>query len=304
MEKNIDICFVVLHYNVVDVTVSLIDSIKKLLNDCKYRIMIVDNCSPNKSGKLLYKQYLDDEEVEVLLLDANEGFARGNNAGIRYACQSYTCKYICCINNDTLIIQKDFFQLIDREFKKSNSAVIGPKILLKDGSFQNTAYKMNTLEYYQKILNYFKNREYVYVANNEGIKERIKRYLPFFYIKMKNIRDSFCGNRLFFKHYNVVLHGCCLIFTPSFFERLDGFNPNTFLYHEEELLYISLLKNNLKSVYCPSIKIKHLEDVSTNSINRTNEEKMKFISENEINSLNVLVKELESKKCVVTMNAK
>lgn len=298
MEKKvvIDICFVVLHYNVVDVTISLIDSIKKLLSDCKYRIVVVDNCSPNESGKLLYRQYFDDEKVKVVLLNANEGFARGNNAGIKYARQNYTCKFVCCINNDTLIIQKNFIQLIDKEFKKSNSAVIGPKILLKDGSFQKSAYKLNTLEYYKKLLIFFENRKYENVTNNIGLKGRMKRWFPTLYIKMKNIKDDFFGNKLLFKQYNVVLHGCCLIFTPSFFEKLDGFNPNTFLYHEEELLYISLLKENLKSVYCPSIKIKHLEDVSTNSINRTNKEKIKFINKNEVDSLNILIKELESIK--------
>lgn len=298
MEKRaiIDICFVVLHYNVVDVTISLIDSIKRLLSNGKYRIVVVDNCSPNNSGKLLYGRYFDDEEVEVMLLDKNEGFARGNNAGIKYARQNYMCKYICCINNDTLIIQKNFIQLIDKEFEKSNSAVIGPKILLKDGSFQKSAYKLNTLEDYKKLLSYFENRKYVNATNNIGLKERMKHCAPSLYIKMKNVKDDFFGNKLLFKQYNVVLHGCCLIFTPSFFERLDGFNPNTFLYHEEELLYISLLKKNLKSVYCPSIKIRHLEDVSTNSINRTNEEKVKFINKNEVESLNVLIKELESIK--------
>ena len=298
MEKKaiIDICFVVLHYNVVDVTVSLIDSIKKLLSNCKYRIVVVDNYSPNKSGQLLYEQYFDDEEVEVVLLNANEGFARGNNAGIKYARQNYTCKYVCCINNDTLIIQKNFIQLIDKEFKKSNSAVIGPKILLKDGSFQKSAYKLNTLEYYKQLLIFFKNRKYENTTNNISLKGRMKHCFPTLYIKMKNIKDDFFGNKLLFKQYNVVLHGCCLIFTPSFFEKLDGFNPNTFLYHEEELLYISLLKKSLKSVYCPSIKIKHLEDVSTNSINRTNEEKIKFINKNEVDSLNILIEELESIK--------
>lgn len=295
MEKAlIDLSFVILHFNVIDATNDLVRSIKTTIKNCKYRIIIVDNCSPNKSGKILYEQYSNDNEVEVVLLNANKGFARGNNAGIEFVRKNYVCKYICCINNDTLIFQENFYQLIDEEYKRSNSAVIGPKILLKDGSYQKSAYRLESLEYYKKLLTYFSNRKYTDITYNQGMKERIKSSIPFLYVKMKNVKDNLLGNKLLFKHYNVVLHGCCLIFTPVFFEKLDGFNPKTFLYHEEELLYISLLKADMKSVYCPSIKIKHLEDVSTNSVNRTNKEKIEFNNMNEVKSLNVLIRELES----------
>ncbi len=50
-----------------------------------YKIVIVDNASPDKSGALLKEHYKNDDHVEVLLNQENLGFARGNNVGFRYA---------------------------------------------------------------------------------------------------------------------------------------------------------------------------------------------------------------------------
>lgn len=48
------------------------------------------------------------------------------------------------------------------------------------------------------------------------------------------------------------------------------------MFREEELLYLSLKKKNLISVYCPAISIRHLEDAATNSVYRNNKEKSMF----------------------------
>ena len=52
------------------------------------------------------------------------------------------------------------------------------------------------------------------------------------------------------------------------FQYQEAFNPKTFLYKEEELLYLRCKKADLKIVYNPKLIIKHLEDAATNSVNR------------------------------------
>lgn len=48
------------------------------------------------------------------------------------------------------------------------------------------------------------------------------------------------------KPYNIVklnceLHGCCLIFSPKFFEKMSGFDSRTFMYCEETILYYACI---------------------------------------------------------------
>lgn len=54
------------------------------------------------------------------------GFARGNNIGIDYTMINLDYKYICCLNNDTLLFQTNFLEMIEKEYTASNAAIIGP----------------------------------------------------------------------------------------------------------------------------------------------------------------------------------
>lgn len=77
--------FVVLHYLTTDDTVECVSSIRRCCADGEYQIIIVDNASPNKSGKQLMEKYEKDKDIDLLILENNLGFARGNNVGIAYA---------------------------------------------------------------------------------------------------------------------------------------------------------------------------------------------------------------------------
>lgn len=71
------------------------------------------------------------------------------------------------------------------------------------------------------------------------------------------------------------MHGCCLIFSREFFEQLNGFSPDTFMF-KEELLYLAVMRAGLLTLYEPALKIRHLEDVSTDAVYTTSEAKFNF----------------------------
>ena len=285
-----DIVFVILHYNVIQETQNLIASIKDKIDTDKYQIIVVDNHSPNGSGETLATSFQDDEEVTVIINKENIGFAKGNNIGIDYARNTFDPDYICCLNNDTLLIQSDFLYQIKKEYKKSNAAVIGPLAYLKDGSVQTSAYVLRDLDYYKHELDrYLVDGEN---APNPG-KSWMKERLPFVYKTLKSVKNNYIFPGLCLRKENRVLHGSCLIFTPSFFDVLKGFDNRTFLFREEELLYISTKKQNLLTVYNPKIRIKHLEDAATDSIIQTSDEKKEFIRKHQIASLKILIDEME-----------
>ena len=93
----VDFAFVILHYNTIEDTILCVDSIKENVNS-NYNIVIVDNCSPNGSGKLVKEKYCNDVDIHVILSERNEGFARGNNIGFIFAKERLHSKFIILMN--------------------------------------------------------------------------------------------------------------------------------------------------------------------------------------------------------------
>lgn len=294
--------FVILHYNAIKETVDCVNSIMNNIDTDNYFIIIVDNKSPNCTGEMLKEKYNRSEKIKVILNEENLGFACGNNVGYQYAVQELKCSFVCILNNDTLLVQRDFFEIIKKEYAYSGFGILGPKIILKDGKINFLYYRFPSVEYFERELKIHK-RDYW----------RMKYYLnyPIVAVKLlqKAIRELF-GKTQESRHRkyqlfeqldrrweDVILHGCCIIFSPRYISQYqEAFNPKTFLYKEEELLYLRCKKADLKIVYNPKLIIKHLEDAATNSINRKKRDKLLFWLNNQIRSLEILIDELKGEK--------
>ena len=268
--------FVVLHYNTVEDTCNCVNSI--LRNVPGSPVVVVDNGSPNGTGKALSEEY-KDTAIKVICLGENMGFAKGNNVGIHYLREKTDVEFIVVQNNDTEILQDSYERQIVEEYERSKFALLGPKVITKDGTISTNPIEdiidskrkaavlvikrcvklfLNTIH-----LNWFLNDVGTGVIPNTGISHEVRQE-------------------------GVMLHGCCLIFSPSFFSCFDGLYDRTFLYAEENILYLQLKKANLKTVYLPSLEILHLEDSATNSIVKNNREKNIFVLKNQIRSLVIL----------------
>lgn len=284
---KVDFAFVILHYNTLEDTILCVDSIKKNVNST-YNIVIVDNCSPNGSGKLIKEKYCNDVDIHVILSERNEGFARGNNIGFLFAKEKLHPKYIILMNNDTKLLNNSFCSLVENEYSKSHCAIIGPKVITPNPPFDSNPgdnnlpsvlsmiiFEFKIIVYY--LLSYLKIDDTIHKKYGTQEKNRIKK------------NEKFIDNRV----ENVKLHGCFWVFTPEYIRRYDGLNPKTFLYQEEPLLFLRCIKNGLKTVYLPDLQIFHKEDSSTNSISFSGEEKRRrFVYKNLIKSGWVLICEL------------
>ena len=105
--------FVILHYMAADYTVQCISSILALKKEPGDELMIyvVDNASPDGSGRKLLERYAGNDNVKVLLCRENIGFARGNNIGFRRARKAGT-DFLIMLNNDTEIEDPCFLKKI------------------------------------------------------------------------------------------------------------------------------------------------------------------------------------------------
>lgn len=111
-KKEIVICYVTLHYQVEFDTIECVNSILAKDTNLSKKIIIVDNCSPNGSGKTLEETYKYNEAIKVILSTSNLGFANGNNIGCEYAINFYSPDFLIALNNDTELLTNDFSDVL------------------------------------------------------------------------------------------------------------------------------------------------------------------------------------------------
>ena len=129
--------FVILTYKNFSDTVECIDSI---LSNITYKnnIVVVDNHSNDSTFSKIKDKYKNYKQIYYLETNNNLGFAKGNNVGFLFAKNNLHSDFICLLNNDTLIYQKDFIDICINDYKQHNYFVLGPSITCTvDNSEQN-----------------------------------------------------------------------------------------------------------------------------------------------------------------------
>ncbi|RYZ55401.1 MAG: glycosyltransferase family 2 protein [Sphingobacteriales bacterium] len=129
---------VIVNYNTFDLTCQCVASIRQFLNRQDYEIIIVDNASPAEDPSRFREVYPD---VKLVCNPENNGFAKGNNLGIRHS----SGEYILLINSDAYLTSDCISPLLDQY---TSGTITGPgsvRIVYPDGAFQHTARKFRSL---------------------------------------------------------------------------------------------------------------------------------------------------------------
>ena len=273
------IVFIILNYNTFQETIDCVLSIESKVDTQNYKIVIVDNLSTDDSADKIEK-FIEQKNNMILIRNTeNLGFSKVNNVGIEYEKRNYKHQYIVVLNSDTELIQNDLVEKLDNEYRNSEFALLGPLILTADGRCDNSPHYPPTVEHIQKELRTFIREEKI-----------IKRglYRPYCGIRfLRNLvrykilkKDTPLHRNMEFYQYQrqVVLQGCFLVFSEKAFEYIKGFDERTFLYYEEPILYLSLMKHELITVFDPEIVIYHKEGRSTSSVAKKNKDKLLFIN--------------------------
>lgn len=276
-------CFVILNYNTYDMTVDCINSIEKVISfssNINYNIVIVDNNSSDFSGKKLEKKYKNNKLIKVILNSENSGFSKGNNLGIRYANTHFTPDFVVVNNSDTELISNNFFDQIIKIYNRTNFALLGPKIIKPDSKCQ----------YYPRP-----------IREKKQIRHAIIYYICMYILTFFNIKNKYKlssydldDENVNKEYYDVVIHGCFLIFSKKYFEYYDGIPEITKFYAEEELIYLNVKSQNLLSVYNPNIRILHRVNGSVSKI-KGNRNRLLFKYSNFIKS-NICLYKIMSKE--------
>ena len=266
--------FVILHYNNIKETMECVDSLEKF----KQKIIVVSNSKDYDNLKKIEKRV-----DKVIINEENIGFAKANNIGCKYAIEKYKPDFLCVINNDIVIDQKDFLDKVEELYKKYQFDVLGPKILPDDLPSVNPFPVYDTLEKIEDRIKYAKKLIKIY---NSFILRNLLSCYVLIKAKLKKTSKPVNGEK---DELGVALHGCALIFSKKYYERYETvFYNETFLYHEEEFLYYRCKHDNLTFLYSPEVELVHKEGRSLDNSFNNNYKKLIFKNKEILKSLQLL----------------
>ena len=203
-------------------TCDCLHSIRMHTRDVNYEIIVVDNASTDGSVAHIKTHFAG---VRVISSDRNLGFGKANNKGALEA----RGKYLFFLNSDTLLLNNAihfFFYYMERN--KEVGAVGG--ILLNEQG--QVSFSYNRFPSPQT--------EVKYVLNKLFRRPTIP-HPPFQPVSV----DFISGADLFIR--------------KAVFERLNGFDPEFFMYYEEVDLQKRMDLLGLKRIILPEGRIIHLE---------------------------------------------
>lgn len=294
------VTFVILHYMALEETKECVASILNNVDYDNYKIVIVDNKSPNNTGIKLKEIYFNNNQITVILSDKNLGFAQGNNLGYKYAKETLKSDFVILINNDTIIKQSEFINIALDMFNKESYYVLGPDIISTQGEnlHQNPVRLVGVTkkELKRRIRNIkikYAIKCFIFNTKSEKLFEKFNVILK----KLIKIKKEDNVNRYYLeKRENVQLHGACIILSSLYIENFDyAFYPKTYMYMEEDILYYLCKKNRFKTIYNPEMKIYHKEDASTDMLIKSNIKKVIFVLKHSKNSAKVLYELMNEK---------
>lgn len=231
---------VILNYNTFEDAVVCVDSIRKYTVNSSYKIYVVDNASPDKSGQLLTSKYAHDDKVQILISETNLGFSGGNNIGIRKALEE-GFEYVYLLNSD-IILQNDAFAFMQDAFASNKDvAVVGPSIYNPKGKYVQFARHGITAKSYLLGKKFFK---------------------LFFSSKKDNARFiDYSTDKDFI--FNGMVSGCCFGMSSDFIRQNNCLDENLFMYYEEDILAYVLQKAKKNAMIVNKSRVTHNEGVST-----------------------------------------
>lgn len=247
---------VILNYNNAGYTVDCLESIGEH-NTAPVRIVVVDNASTDGSVAAL-SGWLEQHPGIFTLLEApsNGGYARGNNVGLEYFDNDGDIDKVMILNNDVLFTGDIIPVLSDFIDGHPESGLVSPLLRCRDGQTPDSSCARRDCTIREIVWTYL-----LYFTNICGILSRFS-----------DRRKMLVTNPELLSRTQVEIElpsGSCMMIRKELFREIGWFDPNTFLYYEENILYRKLLKAGKTNYMLPGISCIHLGGVTTNKIPHT-----------------------------------
>lgn len=222
---------IIVNYQKYEDTFACVDSILKSKTTEDYRIVVVDNASPNDSWEQL--QILNsNSKVVTIQAKENKGYCAGNNIGIKYSLENIKSDYIWILNPDTLVKEDCLEKLHAFAAQQNNLGILGCKLV------------------------YYPDTQYLqaFGGGNFGISKygelRPKEHLYHLKPSDELLPDVITMD---------LIIGASMYIPSSVFHNVGMMNENFFLYSDENEFCLRILRAGLKNYAISSAVVFHKE---------------------------------------------
>lgn len=219
----------IVNYRTPDMTIRCVHSLIEQRICSPEKIVVLDNCSPDDSFKILQKAL---PECDVIKSSENRGYGDGVNIAVRRA----STEYVMCLNPDTYFDNDRALKSIDILDNISNIGIVGLDLHYPDGERQYSARKFYS---YLDIL--LRRSPLGKLSVAQG---RVDRHL------MKSAWDG----GMFDADWVI---GTGFIIRKSAFEAVGGMDVDFFMYMEDVDLCLRFHKAGWRVVAVPGMTLVH-----------------------------------------------
>jgi GT2 family glycosyltransferase len=175
---EMDLSIIIVNYKTPTLVSGCLKSIYDSVSDVEFEIIVVDNGSNDDSQKIVTSAF---PQVIWIANDANEGFGRANNLGIKKS----KGEYLLLLNSDIVVVENTVNQCLNEIKNRKNIGALGCLLLNEDGSFQKFT---SSIASFRKMLDL--NLVFNYFIKPEKFK--IDAIMGAFMLIPKNVLEE-CG---------------------------------------------------------------------------------------------------------------
>lgn len=236
-----DVSVIIVNYHSEELIKACVKTVNEKTTGLEFEIIIVDNAGGQEALDQL--QTIESEHIRIISSDSNLGFGKANNLGASYA----EGKYLFLLNPDTELINNAVKILYDYSEEHPDTGIAGGNLYSKDGNpVPSFCMEYDTLKNERKDSSWSE-------------------------IILSKVREKTNSKRKVKKQFNdtnvpmevAYIFGADMFMKKSVFDSANGFDPDFFMYAEEEELTRRIAAMGYNVICVPQAKIIHLEGATT-----------------------------------------
>jgi GT2 family glycosyltransferase len=246
-----NICFLILNYNSYKDTISFVRHILGQENNFPLlSILIVDNCSSDRSYEILFEEFQNNQFVDVIQTKKNGGYGYGNNWGIKYLKETNNPEFIIISNPDVTADVTIIPEMLKSFQIDKKIAAVSVQMFNSNNKPQLSAWTLPNLF--------------------DDIILSIGLLKTFFWHPVEYFSTSK-------PQYVDVLQGAFFMIKSKTMDEIDGYDEKIFLYGEERILGFKLKEIGYKLYFLPHLSFVHHVGKTINKIHPSRLSKFKIL---------------------------
>jgi GT2 family glycosyltransferase len=238
-----DVSVIIVNYHSAKMVIDCINSIYDKTRGISYEIIVVDNASGDGSVETLREAF--GEKITLIDSAENLGFGKANNLGAKQACG----KYLFLLNPDTLLVNDSIGILYEYMEAHPNTGVSGGNLFSPEmAPTPSFCRAFDDLRGEKRRASWRK-----LLGDRVCAKLHIGQEKP-----MPEFNHTDMPEKVAY------IFGADMMLPRSVFEQVGGFDPDFFMYGEEEELTWRITQLGYDVMSVPQAKIIHLEGATIN----------------------------------------